>query len=280
MSSRAPQSQPIHRSNASEYGVLILGFSRLFVVMLSFALGVLGAGAGTAMAASTIGAAPPISPEQLHFGNTADSPPAPYESCRQEFWTLPLGAGDAVSIDWSEVAPSSHAIALYPPGTTDFNFADASAVAYRGGSSNGFGQLLHTAATSGTHVMWIGTAGTGGCSFYQFGAYSFTVHVQHKVVLTLPRVARLYRSRTLTATANSPAGAAITDGTLKVSLMGRWGGVTRVLAVASPVNGKVVFPALRRKIPGSGTLIRIWAAHTATAQYGSTKTVAYATRTR
>ncbi len=228
-----------------------------FLVLLVFGLlsALLVVGAAAASGGTTIAAAPLIQSGAQETGNTAaDSTTEGSEGIGQssgcwndlEYWRLPLVVGDSVLISGGAVSPGANfEIAVFPPGTTNANIANASAVE----DGLPLSRSLHfTADATGTYPLVAGP----NCYDGTDGPFSFRVTVTHSTgglgaVVTLPPLRQIADAGAVAANVRTSSGASITDPQLVLRLYGSWKETpsalakAHLLATASPKDGSARF---------------------------------------
>jgi hypothetical protein len=125
-----------------------------------------------------------------------------------EYWRLPLVAGDDVLITGGAVSPGANLeIAVFPPGTTNANIANASAV----GDGLPLGRGLHfTASSTGTYPVVAGPTCYDGTD----GPFDFVVTVTHTAAsldasASLPSVMHVAAAGEVAAIVRASDGASI-----------------------------------------------------------------------
>jgi hypothetical protein len=166
---------------------------RLTIVGVTVCLGSLGLPAtGMAAGGDSIATAPTVTSGVSQSGNTAieqgvhanslDGAAHCSHPTGNGWWSLPVQAGDTVTIDWQ--APTYHFLDVYPVGTTDFTQPTSTAFAKSQISDNGHQELVFTAPVSGAMPMVIGE---GSCTSDGVrGPYSFTATMTHPAPAPAP----------------------------------------------------------------------------------------------
>jgi hypothetical protein len=256
----------LNRSNRSDRPRLLRlpgGFALLGVGLLS---ALLAAGGAAASGGTSIANAPLVQPGVQESGNTmTDATSQGSEGIGRlsgcwndlEYWRLALTAGDDVQISGHAVSPGANLeIAVFPPGTTSANIANAAAV----GDGLPPSRALHFTATStGSYPLVAGP----NCYDGTDGPFDFIVAVTHNAAsevasVSLPALTHLAAAGSVTASVRGAGGAPITDSKLVLRLFGTWqdapsGPATaHLLATASPKGGSAQFVFhLPKKLSGS-----------------------------
>lgn len=182
------------------------------------------AGSAYGAGATTIAAAPPVTPFQTVSGNLATEPTehqGDYSAC--QWWTVSVLAHDAVAIAGS----TSFGTAFYPPGTTDTNFNAIEPVA-QGFMAQG---VSWTAPQTGVYPFSVcGNALGGGAVIGQeyVRPFTFTVYDRHNASIYAPARVKTGLSGVITIYVRNDEGQPITSGGLTVSLYGVWRDVSYV----------------------------------------------------
>lgn len=174
------------------------------------------ASAAVASGGANIASAPTVVYGQQEFGNTVTDDGQGTPNCDttrgpgRSWWTLPVTAGDRVTIDLGgQTQGDGFSIDVYATGTNDFDVAQRLPYA----SEDDFRdqvELVFTAPVSGTMPMDVST-----CD--DIGTYAFTAYVQHRLVLSLSAGATNHRShRTkLIVGAHNPDGVVVNSAVLR-----------------------------------------------------------------
>jgi hypothetical protein len=217
-------------------------------------LGVIAVVAGPAFAdgGQTIAAATPVVIGEQQFGNTANGGALaggcyPNNlSVYYSWWSLPVIAGDSVTIDWEVSAPASGtAIGVWATGTTDFTIEQTKAAQSQDLNSNNKAELKFAAPQTGN--MPLAFVVDTLCRGVQ-GPYDFTATIKHGVLLALPRVSSLRRHSQLRVRAHTPDGGKITDPRLKIDVQISTGQTWRTVGTAAVVNSSAT---VRVRVPAS-----------------------------
>jgi hypothetical protein len=210
----------------------------LLVVLV--ALGLVPAMA-PAEGSQTIASAPTVVFGQQEFGTTVGGAHLEKPSGLASFWSLPIIAGDQLTIDWEATLGSSTGIHLYPVGgVNDYTDQEAHTVAGQGQSDNGKNQLEYTAPTTGDMILAMVTNHASGAS------YNFIAYVRHAVALAMPRLGSVPHRKTVVVAVHAPDGSEVSDPSLQVTLEakvhGTWKTVGRASVKQSMAKIKVKFP--------------------------------------
>lgn len=209
-----------------------LGFALAAGVVLPLVLAAVAAAEG----APSIASAPVISYGQQAFGNTANgshfsrSLTSPYLQGWNSFWSLPVVAGDQITVDWEAPPRSGTHLQLYAPGTSDFTVGHARPLAEDFEGEQGRNELRYTAATSGAIPLDVRTQAPNGST------YAFTAYVRHALTLSTPRMDALPHAKTVKIGVHSPEGGTISDPSLIVKLEARAGGAWQTVGRAKVIN--------------------------------------------
>lgn len=204
-------------------------------------------GSAAADGGTSIASAPAVVFGQQEFGNTADGIASNYTGNVGEglyyctagldsFWSLQVTADDRLTIDWEGQADT--ALTLLPVGTTDYTLGAAHTQAAQQLESTSKSQLILTAPRTG--VMPLIICGIDG----NLGPYAFTVHVEHEIRLSLPRVGRIPRQGTLDVAVHDPDGDAIPAPGLTVEVQINSGSGWRTVGSAAASQGTVAIVPL------------------------------------
>jgi hypothetical protein len=216
--------------------VLLVSVSALSVAASAYAEG-----------GASIAAAPAIVPGQQEFGNTTRGSKGGSTLCTpayQQFWTLAVTAGDAITIDW-ESHGGGTILGLLPIGTTDFNVNRTSQVVSQKPGGNDKNELMYTANATGIMPLNVEDQGTDCEGYSGPGPYSFTVYITHALDVALPHIGALHSSGELTIGVHNPEGGAIANPAVAVEVQikgqGGWQtiGVASVAGSAAAVHFKV-----------------------------------------
>lgn len=206
-------------------------------VLLALPLGMSYAStAARAEGGTSIASAPSVAYGQQEFGSL----PSIGKDCEysSSWWTVPVLAGDRLSIDW-EAQDGQVRMKLFPPGTTDFNFSQASQEDSEL-NENDKAELAYTASQAGSMPLQFDTY---LCSTQPApGPYSFTAYVVHALRLFLPRRGRLPLGGSLAVGVHTPVGEPITEPNLQVTLEVKVRGHWYTIGRATPINGTATVP--------------------------------------
>jgi hypothetical protein len=201
------------------------------IASVGFLLSLTAAAAGEG--STTIAGAPTIVFGQQEFGTTVGGPHLEKPTGLASFWSLPVIAGDQLTIDWEATLGSSTGIHLYPVGgVNDYTDQEARTVAGQGQSDNGRNQLEYTAPTTGNMILAMVTNHSSGAS------YNFIADVKHALTLALPRSGRIGHRPTIKVGVHNPEGGVIDNPALHVVLQARVDGRARAIG-SSPVRHSV-----------------------------------------
>jgi hypothetical protein len=206
--------------------------------------------------------APLALPGKQQSGNTASDQMAFTRGVcggsSEEYWVLPVQAGDKVVLQGAEIAPASGiCVDIFPNGTTDANIANAVPVVEGIHLDQG---ATFTSRQPSSYVVAVGRGLNGND-----GPFTFIVTTYHKALVSLPslrkKIARVGR---ITAIVRGPTGMSITDPFLHLGLYGIWRNTpskpasSHLLATRAPINGFVSFAyRLPKKLRGKLIRIRI-----------------------
>jgi hypothetical protein len=180
-----------------------------------------------------IASAPAVSYGQLLAGNTATDGGSPGCWGHESWWTLPVIAGDRVTIDFDGVEYET----AWPVGTTDYNREHTEWTQKVEVGENGKGEGVFTAPRTGAMPLLLSTH---DCNFGGDGAagpYSFTAYVRHALLLSIPARHTLKPTGTIVLRVLNTDGVAINDPQLSVVLRIRGRGRTRVIGRAHALDG-------------------------------------------
>lgn len=206
--------------------------------------------------------APAVSPGAAVSGNTATDPTAQQSDSdvtgcwdALEYWRVPLTVGDRVTVAGNTLSPAYNTeLGVFPAGTTDTSIHATPAIKTV--------LLSHvpiefTATATGSYPLVVGPNCYNGVE----GPFNFTISVTHNpsgntASIKLPKLTHIAAGGVLTATAHTSDGTPITDSKLVLELHGTWGGVSHLLAKASPSKGSARFAF---HVPASlkGTMVRL-----------------------
>jgi hypothetical protein len=211
--------------------------------LLAIAVGVLTlalpAGASAA-GGSNIASAPPVVYGQHTFGTTATGS---VENCYPaEYWSLPMKAGDQVTIDWATSDPDfAYKARVYPAGTTDFSINNISPLEIYYVGSNNHAEAVFKSGVSGSFPLVF--IGRDGCSERSPGPYDFTVTIQHALTISLKSYTHIRTTTTIAASANLVDGTTVPDG-MAFNLAVSWPNPNHesALYTATSVGGAFSFP--------------------------------------
>jgi hypothetical protein len=222
---------------------------------------------------ASIANAPLVPFGQQRFGNLAAIHPD--DSGRSwEFWKLNLVTGDRVGIDFEQInSDAMDYVEVYPVGTTDYTLNSTNALFSRSASANNKGELLFTAPRTGIYPL---SFRVGCCQ--RGGGYDFNVFAHHALRLFLGARSSVSTSGSLVVSANLADGTAISDASLKISLLGIWSRKGHVLGTATPTNGSARI-AFRVPTALRGRIIRLQA-KAAGSSYVTTRSRAITARVR
>jgi len=187
---------------------------------------------------SSIAAAPAVAYGQQEFGNISD---VISKNCDYSFswWTVPVLAGDTLTIDW-EAQDGDARVNLYVPGTTDFNYPQTNSVAESFLNNNGKAELVYTASQAGNMPLQFSAYSCPATTAP--GPYSFTAYVVHSVRLFIPRRGSLPPRGTVAVGVHTPVGEPISDPSLQVSLEVKVHGHWHSIGQAVPLSGVASVP--------------------------------------
>lgn len=218
--------------------------------------------AARASGGQTIASAPVVPWGQQQFGNLVDGGVTANscgDSIYTEWWLLSVISGDRVTIDWEAQEIDYTELDVYPRGTTDFNYPQASVTARSTLNSNAKAELALTANSTGNMPVAI-TSSTWSCLAGTPGPYDFTAYVRHAVVLGVPKRASLSRRGVLRVAVHNPDGGPVSDPALRVSLQLLGGSVRRWRTVgsATPADGHAAISyAAPRSMRSRRVLMRV-----------------------
>lgn len=217
---------------------LALGLTGLVMLLLSPT-------ASLAEGGQSIAAAPAVVFGQQEFGSLSHGAEVGSEHCipvYRSWWTLPVMAGDAVTIDW-EAQDRYARLNLFASGTTDFTYPQTSPVIRSELNANSKAELTYSASQTGSLPLEIEGGSDSSCNA-GLGPYAFIASVKHTVRLFIPHRATLPRQGTVPVSVHTAEGGMISDPGLQIDLQlgshGHWqtighAGVTNSIA-AVPVR--------------------------------------------
>lgn len=221
---------------------LILSLFALVTPNLSYAEG-----------GASIATAPTVTPGRQEFGNLVNGVAVPNgcsgEITHNQWWLLSITVGDHVVIDWEEpveIATDHAGIAVYPVGTTDFNYPHTSSVLVQHLNSNAKNEATFVATRSGNMPMLIASA-IENCFAGIPGPYSFTESVTHALNVAPPRVRRVAHHGHVTVAVHNPEGGPISSPLLRVALQvqrpnGSWHSVGTAAVTHSAAHIRYTIP--------------------------------------
>lgn len=194
--------------------------------------------------AGTIASATPVVYGQQEFGNTLNGGVgeskcgSSSDHSYRSWWGLSVTSGDEVKIDW-ETHQTSMNMNLFAVGTTDYTFLKSAALITQEVNANFKEQATYTAVQTG--ILPFEFHSDSGCNS-QPGPYNFIASVLHAVVLSLPVVAHLPPTGTITVGVHNPDGAPINDPSLVVDFDIVVSGSPLGVGSAPVVNGVATVP--------------------------------------
>lgn len=215
---------------------------RVLLAVLTLALGAGGLGsivlADPAAASGSggihIATAPTITYGAMEFGNDS----AGNNQTQQQYWLMPLQAGDEVSISMDNSTNTVQAIDILQPGSTDSN--PNTARSFQPGAVPAY-TATYTAPTTGIYPLDVRCEEN-----YRAGPFEVVVNVHHDALLYLPSVTKVGPAGKyfkLPVAVRTASGTPVTDHSLTLRLYGRWKDLSYVpatlhlMASASPSNG-------------------------------------------
>lgn len=209
------------------------------IILLAVAVASASTAAADAEGGPSITTAPAVAPGQQEFGNMK-TPLEPQSSCAKylSWWSLLVIGGDTVQIDW-EAQASNADIAVFPAGTTDFNFPQMQALSSGYVNSNHKSELTFQATQAASVPLQF--SAVPSCGTGVGGPYSFTAYITHGLSVGLPHLSSLRAKGTLTVPVHSPEGGPINDPVqVEVQIKGR--GAWQRLGVGTASNSAAVIP--------------------------------------
>lgn len=225
---------------------------------------------------TSIANAPVVPFGQQQFGNLAPMR-RDNSGYKKEFWKISLVTGDRVKIDFEAVTRQSFdEFFVMPVGTTDYTLNSTSGLFYARPSANDKGELAFTAPQSGTYPVVFRKE--INCCSGPGGGYDFNVFAHHALRLFLGGRPSVSTAGSIPVSARLADGTAISDQSLRISLLGIWRGKAHVLGAGTPKNG---LARLAFRVPRSlrGRTIRLQAKGEGSA-YVTTRSRAISVRVR
>jgi hypothetical protein len=191
-----------------------------------------GPSAALADGGTSIASATPATYGTQLFGNTANGGREVFDpdcdgSFYRSWWTLPVTAGDAVTINWeSDEEPF---LGVYDVGTTDYTRGQTSPVKSDSLNSNHKRSTRFKATRSGSMPFDFATVDSS-CNINDStpGPYDFFASVRHSALpqLSVVRTNRHRHTVTFRTAVHNPDGVAISDPALNIDVLekshGRW----------------------------------------------------------
>ena len=193
----------------------------------------------SAAGGANIASAPAVVYGQHTFGTTATGS---YEKCYPaEYWTLPMKAGDQVTVDWATANREyAYKALIYPAGTTDFSINNVNPLEYFYLGSNNHAEAVFSTGIGGSYPLIFAGDECGGPTP---GPYDFTATLQRALTISLKNYTHIRTTTVISASASLADGSPVPDG-LVFNLTVDWHSPTHesVLYTASSVGGAFSFP--------------------------------------